>query len=129
MHYDYSPTAATDYRGLPTAEPPVHRRFTRNHSEGQTGLAKLTTDTTLWRDDSLNSKEPEYRTPLHVLAISQEPFLPANAWKYSNHGLAKCYPSYNHINRTAKDSYETWHLDAPHVAGANMRAKAMTAKN
>lgn len=91
INHDYHSIYRVDFDGNQSTEGPAHRRFPRAHKEGNDGLATLNTTTTKW------FREPDvpYQTPLQVLASSQEPFLKANRWKYSNHGLTKCYPPYD----------------------------------
>lgn len=58
-----------------------HRRYpheyatTSSHAQRQFDPKKSTI---------LSSFGAPYRTPLHVLAVTQEPFLPANTWVYSH---------------------------------------------
>lgn len=93
VNHDYNTIYGSDFEGRPTTEPPTKRRFPRIHKDGDPSLTKLTTTTTA------QFREPDvpFRTPLHVLAVSQEPFLAANKWKYSHHGLPKCYPPYDKV--------------------------------
>jgi hypothetical protein len=81
----------TSYFGDQNTQLPTLRRFPKTHSEGTEGTIKLETATTDW------FKEPDvpHKTPLQVLATSQEPHLKHNKWKYSNHGLPCIYPPYN----------------------------------
>ena len=108
VNHDYHPTYRTDFKGEPTQHPPTHRRFTRNHKEGVPGLATLETQTSSWFKDELC----EYETPLQVLAVSQEPFAKANKWKYSYHGLPKCYPPYDKISKNKP--FSVWNLYGKH---------------
>ena len=98
----YHTSYVDNFQGVPTLEPPKHRRFPKVHKEGVAGDAKLSTTTTSWH----RSPEVPYKTPTHVLAVSQEPFLKHNSWKYSNHGLSKCYPPYDRVNK--EKPYPTW---------------------
>lgn len=66
----------TSYRGR-TADPADFRRYPKVHPEGKPGTAPLSTTTTKWFD------REAYSTPLHVMAITQEPLLPDNNWTYS----------------------------------------------
>lgn len=102
------------YKGEPTETPPTRRRFPREHAEGTSGLAKLNTSTTDWFQQEPQTK---FRTPLQVLAVSQEPFLPANRWKYSYHGLSKCYPPYDRAEN--KYLYPSWAQSIPIEKGSN----------
>ena len=67
------------YQGVPGEDMSKLRRFPRQHAEGKPGSAPLATTTTEW------FREPDipHKTPLHVLAISQQPFLRPNKWAYS----------------------------------------------
>ena len=56
-----------------------NRRFPRVHPEAKPGSAPLQTTTTKW----FRRPDIPYKTPLHVLAITQEPFLTPNRWAYS----------------------------------------------
>ncbi|XP_061171785.1 testis-expressed protein 36-like [Saccostrea echinata] len=96
-HHSRNPVDAdlnTNYRvsylGQPTENPPAHRRFARKYRAPETGSIKLQTSTTDWH----KSPDVPYRTPTHVLAVSQEPFPKHNPWKYSNHGMRDIYPPY-----------------------------------
>lgn len=81
---------AASYQARGPVPRPDHRRFPTQYPEGASGLAKLTTTATKW----FTPPDVPHATPTHVLAVSQEPFLAANKWKYSYHGSAPCYPSY-----------------------------------
>jgi len=108
--FDYNTVYDSDFLGKLTAEPPTRRRFPREHAEGVSSLVepvKLSTVTTGWSENVNAEKE----TPLQVLAVSQEPFLPANKWKYSYHGRSKCYPHYE--NKPIINPYPNWCRDAP----------------
>lgn len=120
VDHDYNTIHTTDFRGRPTETPPVHRRFPTIHKDGVPGPALLSTTTTRWQDDT--KPETRYRTPLHVLAVTQDPLLPANQWKYSNHGLAKCYPQYDHL-KTKRNLYTEWKYGAPNIAHLNAKLK------
>ncbi|XP_022783698.1 uncharacterized protein LOC111324415 isoform X2 [Stylophora pistillata] len=67
------------HQGLPGDDNSRYRRFPQVHLEGKPGSAPSETTTTKW------FKQPDipYKTPLHVLAITQEPFLSPNKWAYS----------------------------------------------
>lgn len=67
------------YHGLQGDDNSRYRRFPRVHLDGKPGSAPSETTTTKW------FKQPDvpYKTPLHVLAITQEPFLTPNKWAYS----------------------------------------------
>lgn len=76
--------------GQPAENPPVHRRFPRKYRAPEPGSFKLQTSTTNW----YQAPDVPFRTPTHVLAVSQEPFPKHNPWKYSNHGMRDIYPPY-----------------------------------
>ena len=59
------------YQGASGADNSRNRRFPRIHPEAKPGSAPLETTTTKWFQRS----DIPYKTPLHVLAITQEPFL------------------------------------------------------
>ncbi|ESO95171.1 hypothetical protein LOTGIDRAFT_160937 [Lottia gigantea] len=80
----------TCYMGNKTEFPPVHRRFPKLYSAPKEGRIPLDTTTSDW----FQQKEPTPKTPLRVMAISQQPFLKHNPFKYSYHGTPKVYPSY-----------------------------------
>jgi len=115
VNHEYNTIYDSDFQGQATAEPPTRRRFPRQHKEGAPGLAKLTTSTTRWSEEA----SPELKTSTQVLAVSQEPFLPANHWKYSYHtnaphALNKCYPPYDRPEN--KDLYPSWAQSTPACA-------------
>ena len=91
---DLNSTYGTSYKGEPTVKPPTYRRFPKNYGQPTSGQIPLQTTTADW------FKHPDvpHATPTHVLAVSQEPFLKHNKWKYSNHGLRKIYPPYDRKN-------------------------------
>lgn len=89
VDYDYCTTYKTTHDGTPNKDGPVHRRFPRQHSS-ESGPAKPSNTISDWFP---HANEP-IKIPLQVLASSQEPFPRHNAWKYSNHGLKRIYPSY-----------------------------------
>lgn len=91
---DLHTTYGTSYIGNGTEQPPVYRRFPKQYKSPQNGPLVLDTSTTHW----FQHPEVPHKTPTHVLAVSQEPFLKHNAWKYSNHGLRKIYPPYERNN-------------------------------
>ncbi|XP_032222034.2 testis-expressed protein 36 [Nematostella vectensis] len=68
----------TSFRGQ-SADGATSRRFPRIHPEPKPGTAPLQTSTTNW----FMPPQVPYRTPLNVLAITQEPLLPSNSWTYS----------------------------------------------
>lgn len=84
--HDYNPITATSYREPGQTEAPTKRRFPKIYKSPE--IDELSTQTTTWR-------ATPFKTPMHVLAISQEPFLKHNSWKYSHHGQARVYPPYN----------------------------------
>lgn len=112
-HYDYNTQYGNIYQGCAgastTVEPPTHRRFPKLHKEGTAGPQQpLDTATTMW------FQEPDvpYKTPLQVMATAQEPFLGPNKWKYSNHGLSRCYPPYE---RPEQGKISVWRVSGPQV--------------
>ncbi|KAK3590265.1 hypothetical protein CHS0354_041343 [Potamilus streckersoni] len=88
--YDYRTTYGNSFIGDPTPNPPTFRRFRKSLPPPKT--ARFPNDTTV--TDWFQPPIVPFRTPTHVLAISQEPFLKHNAWKYSNHSLKNVYPPY-----------------------------------
>ncbi|XP_060065011.1 uncharacterized protein LOC132545350 [Ylistrum balloti] len=88
---DLQTTYGNSFTGTPTEKPPVHRRFPKQYRTPKSGPIKLNTTTPHW----FTEPDVPHKTPTQVLAVSQEPFLKHNAWKYSNHGLRKIYPPYN----------------------------------
>ena len=106
---DYNTVYGRNFTGRKCEKAPSTRRFPTVHPAVKEGLILPDTKTTSW------FKEPEvpHKTPTHVLAISQEPFLRPNRWKYSYHGLHKCYPQYNTIGHTRENKFPTWLLDCP----------------
>ena len=67
------------YQGAPGADNNRYRRFPRVHPEAKPSSAPLATTTTKW----FQRPDVPYKTPLHVMAITQEPFLSPNKWVYS----------------------------------------------
>ncbi|KAK2163790.1 hypothetical protein LSH36_74g09021 [Paralvinella palmiformis] len=90
----------TQYGAQHTQDSPNKHRFPKIYKEPDANQQKLDTTTTNW----FTSPDVPHQTPLQVLATSQEPFPAANAWKYSYHSLAKCYPSYE----TNTKRYQSW---------------------
>lgn len=67
------------YQGPLGADNSQYRRFPRVHPDAKPGSTPLETTTTKW----FQRPDVPYKTPLHVLAITQEPFLSPNKWAYS----------------------------------------------
>lgn len=88
--YDYHSTYNTSYHGRDTEEPPRFRRFQKSLPPASPGRPELTTTTTAW----IPSESSKYKTHTQVLAVSQEPFLKHNPWKYSYHSKRNVYPPY-----------------------------------
>ncbi|XP_041370681.1 uncharacterized protein LOC121384374 [Gigantopelta aegis] len=88
------------FEGKPTPFPPVHRRFPKTYKEPAEGPIKLDTTTT----DRFRSPDVPYKTPLHVLALSQEPFPKHNRWKYSYQPLNRVYPQYDTTTKPLVDN-------------------------
>ncbi|KAK3751349.1 hypothetical protein QZH41_009298 [Actinostola sp. cb2023] len=78
MQNDHHSNYMVSYRGS-TAYPAKFRRYPKDHQEGKPGTAPLSTTTTKW----CNHRDATHRTPLHVMATTQEPLLPPNSWVYS----------------------------------------------
>ncbi|KAL5022029.1 hypothetical protein ScPMuIL_001184 [Solemya velum] len=76
------------------------RRFPKAYRQPPTEDVKIDTSTTNW----YRHTDVPRRTPMHVLAMSQEPFLKHNAWRYSYHGLKSIYPPYNRTNEPVVDN-------------------------
>jgi len=89
-NYDYHTNYNRSYLGKDTEEPPRHRRFSKSLPQAEAGPVALTTTTTAW----VPGESSKYRTNTQVLAVSQEPFLKHNAWKYSYHSKRNVYPPY-----------------------------------
>ena len=118
--HDYASIYGSDFQGEPTEKPPVHRRFPRIHKEGVPGPGGLTSGTGAWH----SPPDVPATTPLHVLTVTQEPFLPANKWKYSYHSVPQCYPQYDHLGKNS--SYAIWNLNAPSVRQAKATIKTLS---
>ncbi|BFZ01071.1 hypothetical protein BsWGS_04111 [Bradybaena similaris] len=84
--HHYSPTTATTYTDPGLPEPLTHRRFPRIYHNAESSESRKGTAT---------EHELSYTTPLHVLAITQEPFSLHNDWKYSFRGDWRVYPPYD----------------------------------
>ena len=91
--YDYDSTYGKSYIGVPTEHPPRYRRFPKTYKfkKPEVQPEKLDTSTTDW----YQPPDVPHRTPMQVMASSQEPFLTHNAWKYSYNRLRKVYPPYD----------------------------------
>lgn len=87
---DYHSTYNRSYLGRDTQEPPRYRRFPKSLPPAEPGRVPVATTTTAW----LPSSDPKYKTDTQVLAVSQEPFLKHNSWKYSYHSKRNVYPPY-----------------------------------
>ncbi|GFN82404.1 testis-expressed sequence 36 protein-like [Plakobranchus ocellatus] len=84
---DYNPITATSYSTPGPVEPITRRRFPRTYKPSEMN-----------KEDNLKLTSwatSPYRTSMHVLAVSQEPYLNHNSWKYSFHGHNKVYPPYD----------------------------------
>ena len=102
VDYDYNTMYSTAYERRPHSDPLLRRRFPRVYQEPQSGLAKLNTTTCNW----YRPPDVPHKTPLQTLAISQEPYLQPSKWKYSYHGLPKCYPPYD--TAATKEVFPLW---------------------
>ncbi|XP_068709656.1 testis-expressed protein 36-like [Montipora capricornis] len=67
------------FQGVPGADNSRYRRFPRFHTKKNHESAPLRTTTTKW----FQRPDVPFKTPLNVLAITQEPFLAPNQWAYS----------------------------------------------
>lgn len=90
FNYDYHTNYQTSYKVKTTDELPKYRRYAKVLKTPSPGPIPLATTTTDWHP----SDRKEHRTGTQVLAISQEPFLKHNAWKYSYHHKKNVYPPY-----------------------------------
>lgn len=106
-NFDYRTQYDSTYQGEKIKSPPAYRRFPRIHADGDVAQSKLDTTTTAWYEEP----DVPFKTPLQMLASSQEPFLPHNAWRYSNHGLSRCYPPYDHLKKTK--TFASWLIHGP----------------
>lgn len=70
---------ATSYQGIPGEDNSRYRRFPRLHTGKKTGSSTEQTTTTKW----FQRPDVPHKTPLNVLAITQEPLLSPNKWVYS----------------------------------------------
>ena len=95
---DYRTVYTQRYRGSssPCEQPVSHRRFAKTFPQANSGLAKLSTTAVT---SPYSKPDVPYKTPTRVLAVSQQPFLGPNKWKYSYHGLPKCYPPYDRLDQ------------------------------
>lgn len=84
--HDYNPITAISYQYPGNTEAPQRRRFPKTYQANQTPDSQR---------ELLSWNNAPWRTPLHVLAVTQEPFLPKNKWRYSFHGSYKVYPPYD----------------------------------
>lgn len=89
-NYDYHSTYNRSYHGRDIEEPPRFRRFPKSLPPAEPKNVPLTTTTTAW----LPTSDPKHKTDTQVLAVSQEPFLKHNPWKYSYHSKRNVYPPY-----------------------------------
>lgn len=97
IDFSYNTVQSDSYQGDSITDPPEMRRFPKICQEPQEGRIKLDTTTSDW----FKCPDIPHKTPLHVLAVSQEPYLQHNAWKYSQNGPKTVYPPYDtkHIQR------------------------------
>ncbi|XP_052227237.1 uncharacterized protein LOC127841994 isoform X1 [Dreissena polymorpha] len=100
IDYDYHSTYQNTYKGRDTTEPPRYRRFHKSLPPAEPGTVPLTTTTTAW----VPTNAPQYKTGTQVLAISQEPFLKHNPWKYSYHSKRNVYPPYDRRSEPVVDN-------------------------
>lgn len=96
---DYHTNYQVSYKGKGSARI-EHRRYTKNLKTPSPGPIPLGTTTTDWHPSS----EKEHRTDTQVLAVSQEPFLKHNPWKYSYHHKRNVYPPYERRSLPAIDN-------------------------
>lgn len=91
INFDYNPTYSSNFAGVRSADPIVkHRRFPTSYKPAEDAVKP--TDA----DNPLLCGAQNHTVPLAVLAVTQEPFLPSNKFKYSYNGMSKCYPRCNH---------------------------------
>lgn len=88
--HNYYTTYNSSFHGRDTEEPPRYRRFPKTLPPAPSGSVGVTTTTVAWDP----SESARYRTHTQVLAVSQEPFLKHNPWKYSYHSKRNVYPPY-----------------------------------
>ena len=88
--YDYHTNYQNSYKGRNLEEPPRHRRYAKALQTPSPGPIPLDTTTTDWHP----TMSKQHQTDTQVLAVSQEPFLKHNAWKYSYHHKKNIYPPY-----------------------------------
>ena len=103
--FDTHLTSNADYfRGTQSEEPIVHRRYPRRHilseslrkaREEPGGTAIITTRNDEW----FRNTGDGFKLKTQTLINTQQPHLKPNKWKYSNHGLPRLYPPYNHSTR------------------------------
>jgi len=99
--YDYNTIYSDNYRGCQSSQPSVCcHSFPRQYQDAehrprpdQTGcLPPVTEDT---------STGQKCRPTTEILAMTQQPFLRNNNWKYSYHGMPRCYPAgFSRIDRS-----------------------------
>lgn len=98
--FDYHTNYQNSYKGRDTENPPTHRRFRKSLPPAEPGPVALTTTTTGW----LPQDSSKYKTDTQVLAVSQEPFLKHNPWKYSYHSKRNVYPPYERRSEPVIDN-------------------------
>ncbi|XP_045189327.2 testis-expressed protein 36-like isoform X2 [Mercenaria mercenaria] len=99
-NYDYHSTYNKSYLGRDIEEPPRYRRFSKSLPPAEQGTVPLSTTTTAW----LPTASPQHKTDTQVLAVSQEPFLKHNPWKYSYNPKRNVYPPYERRSEPVIDN-------------------------
>lgn len=100
IDFDYHSTYQKSFLGKDTEMPPSRRRFPKSLPPAEPGPVALTTTTTDW----FPSSSHKHKTDTQVLAVSQEPFLKHNPWKYSFHSKRNVYPPYERKSEPVIDN-------------------------
>ncbi|XP_052773352.1 uncharacterized protein LOC128212113 isoform X2 [Mya arenaria] len=98
--HEYHSTYQKSFKGQDIEDPPRHRRFSKSLPPAEPGPVSLTTATTAW----IPSESSRHKTDTQVLAVSQEPFLKHNPWKYSYHSKRNVYPPYERRSEPVIDN-------------------------
>lgn len=98
--FDYHTNYQNSYKGKNSGEVLTYRRYSKALKTPSPGPIPLGTTTTDWHPSSAK----EHQSDTQVLAVSQEPFLKHNAWKYSYHHKRNVYPPYDRRSLPAIDN-------------------------
>ena len=100
LDFDYHSTYQKSFKGKDTQEAPTRRRFRKSLPPADPGPVALTTTVTAW----IPEESSRHKTDTQVLAVSQEPFLKHNPWKFSYNSKNNVYPPYDRRSEPIPDN-------------------------